>query len=205
MANTRQQRKRVRIAERENRENLRFKSRIKTMFRSLTVASQEDDDRAAELGIELVSVIDKAAAKGVIHKRNAAKKKARVYSIVKLPEGKGKTKETATTGAANEKSKAQRRAERRVARKTKKDEARTRQQARAQAEAEAAAAEAEPEAEEAAEETAEEVVEEAAEETAEAVEEEVVEEVEEAAEETAEEVAEEAEADDGDEETPEEE
>lgn len=145
MANTKQQRKRVRITRRESQENLRFKSRIKTMFKSLTVAAQEDESKAAELGVELVSVIDKAADRGVIHKRNAAKKKARVYAIVKLPEGQGKKKQAATTEATNEKTKLQRRGERRLARKTKKDEARARQQAREKEEAEAAAVAAEAE------------------------------------------------------------
>ncbi len=147
MANTKQQRKRVRITRRESQENLRFKSRIKTMFKSLTVAAQEDENRAAELGIELVSVIDKAADRGVIHKRNAAKKKARVYSIVPLPEGQGKARQPAKTEPISEKTRAQRREERRLARKAKKDETRARQQARAQAEAAAAEREAEAEAE----------------------------------------------------------
>lgn len=180
MANTKQQRKRVRITRRESQENLRYSSRIKTMFRSLTVAAQEDEKRAAELGVELVSVIDKAAARGVIHKRNAAKKKARVYSIVQIPEGQGKPKQPATTEAVNEQTRTQRRGERRVARKAKKDETRARQKARTDAEAEAdkkiEAAEADKkieaaEAEKKAEADAEPATEEVAEETADAAEE----------------------------------
>jgi len=84
LANTKQQRKRVKITERQRTENLRYKSRIKTMFKTLTVAAQEDKERAAALGIELMSLIDKAASRGVIHENNAARKKSRVASIIEL-------------------------------------------------------------------------------------------------------------------------
>ena len=84
MANTKQQRKRVKIAERERTENLKYKSRIKTMFKTLTIAAREDKERASRLAIELISLIDKAASRGVIHENNAARKKSRVSSMVKL-------------------------------------------------------------------------------------------------------------------------
>ena len=51
MANIKQQRKRVKIARRERLENLRYKSRIKTMFRSLSVAAQDDQDKAQQIGL----------------------------------------------------------------------------------------------------------------------------------------------------------
>ncbi|MHB8859742.1 MAG: 30S ribosomal protein S20 [Thermoleophilia bacterium] len=151
MANTKQQRKRVRIAERERSENLKYKSRIKTMFKSLTVAAQEDKERASQLGIELISLIDKAASRGVIHANNAAHKKSRVANLVELPEGTGKPKGTATKDAKGE-NKADKRTGRAKAKLEKKAAVAAKQKARA--EAEAKAAKAAPKKEEAAAEAA---------------------------------------------------
>ncbi|MHB1325032.1 MAG: 30S ribosomal protein S20 [Thermoleophilia bacterium] len=107
MANTKQQRKRVKIAERERTENLKYKSRIKTMFKTLTVAAQEDKERASQLAIELISLIDKAASRGVIHENNAARKKSRVSSMVELAEGTGKPKGPAAKAAKAKPKKAE--------------------------------------------------------------------------------------------------
>ncbi|MDO8736828.1 MAG: 30S ribosomal protein S20 [Thermoleophilia bacterium] len=168
MANTKQQRKRVKIAERERSENLKYKSRIKTMFKTLTVAAQEDKERAAALGIELISLIDKAASRGVIHENNAARKKSRVTSIVELAEGAGKTKGPATRDAKGE-SKSDKRTGRAKAKSDKKAAVAVKQKAKAEAAAKAekakpkkeeAAAEA-PAAEEAPEEVEEAPAEEA--------------------------------------------
>ncbi|MCL4473639.1 MAG: 30S ribosomal protein S20 [Actinobacteria bacterium] len=166
MANTKQQRKRVRIAERERSENLKYKSRIKTMFKSLTVAAQEDKERASQLGIELISLIDKAASRGVIHANNAAHKKSRVANLVELPEGTGKPKGTATKEAKGE-SKADKRTGRGKAKLDKKAAVAAKQKARAEAEAKAAKAAPKKE-EEAAETPAEEAADAPAEEAAEA-------------------------------------
>ncbi|MBI5869365.1 MAG: 30S ribosomal protein S20 [Actinobacteria bacterium] len=136
MANTRQQRKRVKIAERERSENLKYKSRIKTMFKTLTVAAQEDKERAAALGIELISLIDKAASRGVIHENNAARKKSRVASIVELAEGTGKVKGPATRDAKGE-SKSDKRTGRAKAKSEKKAAVALKQKAKAEAAAKA--------------------------------------------------------------------
>lgn len=148
MANTKQQRKRVKIAERERSENLKYKSRIKTMFKTLTVAAQEDKERAAAMGIELISLIDKAASRGVIHENNAARKKSRVTSIVELAEGTGKTKGPASRDAKDQ-SKADKRSGRAKAKSDKKAEVALKQKAKA--EAAAKAEKAKPKKEEAAE------------------------------------------------------
>lgn len=139
MANTKQQRKRVKIAERERTENLKYKSRIKTMFKTLTVAAQEDKERASQLAIELISLIDKAASRGVIHENNAARKKSRVSSMVKLAEGTGKPKGPATRDARVE-SKVDKRSGRAKAKSDKKTAVADKQKARAEAEAKAAKA-----------------------------------------------------------------
>ena len=83
MANTKQQRKRVLIAQRQRLENLRYKSSIKTHFRSLkdSVAAGETEN-AADIAKKLTSTIDKAAAHNAIHSNNAARKKSRVARLL---------------------------------------------------------------------------------------------------------------------------
>ena len=83
MANTKQQRKRVRIAQRQRLENLRYKSSIKTHFRRLKESvSTGDADTAAQTAKKLTSTIDKAAARHAIHSNNAARKKSRVARLL---------------------------------------------------------------------------------------------------------------------------
>jgi len=83
LANTKQQRKRVRIAERQRLENLRYKSSIKTYFRRLKVSVDAGEtDAAAETAKKLASIIDKAAARNAIHSNNAARKKSRVARLL---------------------------------------------------------------------------------------------------------------------------
>ena len=149
MANIKQQRKRVKITERERAENIRYKSRIKTMFRSLTVAADEDKDLAVRLSLELNSLIDKAVARGVIHANNAARKKAQVARMVETPAGGGLARGPATTESKEDRSKAERRAERNETKRAKKAEARASAKARVAAEAEAEEATAASKAEEA--------------------------------------------------------
>lgn len=83
MANTKQQRKRVRIAQRQRLENLRYKSSIKTHFRRLKDSiTAGDPDAAAQTAKKLTSTIDKAAARKAIHGNNAARKKSRVARLL---------------------------------------------------------------------------------------------------------------------------
>ena len=83
MANTKQQRKRVRIAQRQRLENLRYKSSIKTYFRSLQDSVDAGEaETAAETAKKLTSTIDKAAAHHAIHSNNAAHKKSRVARLL---------------------------------------------------------------------------------------------------------------------------
>jgi small subunit ribosomal protein S20 len=77
MANIKQQRKRVRIQERERTENLRYRSTIKTLTRRLESAvSNGDAERVTAEHRELVRTIDRAAARGALHKNTAARKKS---------------------------------------------------------------------------------------------------------------------------------
>jgi len=82
MPNIRQQEKRVRQAARQRSENLRWRSTAKTLMRRLE-AAVEDGDAAVvdERHRELVSWLDKAAAKGALHRNTAARRKAQAARL----------------------------------------------------------------------------------------------------------------------------
>ena len=86
MPNIRQQAKRVRSAERERLENLRYRSTVKTLTKRLEAAAgQGEADAIAAEHLELVRTIDKAASRGAMHKNTAARKKARAARIAGRP------------------------------------------------------------------------------------------------------------------------
>jgi small subunit ribosomal protein S20 len=77
MPNIKQQKKRVRSASRERLENLRYRSTVKTMTRRLEAAVSEGDaEKVASEHRELVRWIDRAAARGALHRNTAARRKA---------------------------------------------------------------------------------------------------------------------------------
>ncbi|MBA3787676.1 MAG: 30S ribosomal protein S20 [Actinobacteria bacterium] len=82
MPNIQQQIKRVRIAERERDENLRYRSTVKTLTRRLEAAAADGDKATIEAEqLQLVRTIDKAASRGAMHKNTAARKKARAARL----------------------------------------------------------------------------------------------------------------------------
>jgi small subunit ribosomal protein S20 len=82
MPNIKQQKKRVRIAAEERLENLRYASTVKTFSRRLRVAVADGDrDRIAEEHRTLIRWIDKAAARGALHRNAAARKKAQAAKL----------------------------------------------------------------------------------------------------------------------------
>ena len=86
MPNIRQQEKRVRIAARQRLENLRYRSTIKTLTRRLETAVADGDQNASAAEYRrLVSLIDRAAARGAIHRKAAARKKSLVTRLVSPP------------------------------------------------------------------------------------------------------------------------
>jgi len=83
MPNIKQQEKRVRLAARQRVENLRWRSAAKTLMRRLEDAAQSGDSAAvAERHRALVSWLDKATAKGALHKNTAARRKAQAARLV---------------------------------------------------------------------------------------------------------------------------
>ncbi|MFM9124699.1 MAG: 30S ribosomal protein S20 [Actinomycetota bacterium] len=82
MANIKQQKKRIRVAERQRMENIRYRSSIKTAFRRVVEAVQSGDAEAvASAHATFVALVDRAAAKRALHPNTAARKKARVTRV----------------------------------------------------------------------------------------------------------------------------
>jgi small subunit ribosomal protein S20 len=82
MPNIKQQKKRVRTASRERLENLRYRSTVKTLTRRLRKAVDEGDgDQIAQRHTTLVRWIDRAAARGALHKNTAARKKSQAAKL----------------------------------------------------------------------------------------------------------------------------
>jgi small subunit ribosomal protein S20 len=83
MANIKQQKKRVRIQERQRGENLRYRSTIKTLTKRLESAVADGDgDGTAAAHRELVRTIDRATTRGALHRNTAARKKSHAAAVV---------------------------------------------------------------------------------------------------------------------------
>lgn len=83
MANIKQQRKRVRIQERQRQENLRYRSTVKTLTKRLEAAAADgDSERAQAEHRELVRTIDRAIARGAMHRNTAARKKSHAAKLL---------------------------------------------------------------------------------------------------------------------------
>lgn len=83
MPNIKQQAKRVRLAAKQRDENLRYRSTIKTLAKRLSAAVEEGDtEKIAAEHVGLVRMIDKATARGALHKNTAARKKSQAARVV---------------------------------------------------------------------------------------------------------------------------
>ena len=83
MPNIKQQKRRVETSARQREENLRYRSTIKTLGKRLeTAVSDGDADAIAAEHVALVRTIDKAAARGAIHRNTAARKKSQAARVV---------------------------------------------------------------------------------------------------------------------------
>ena len=82
MPNIKQQKKRVRTASEERLENLRYRSTIKTLTKRLSVAAESGDSTAiAEEHRNLVKLIDRAVARGALHRNTGARKKSQAAKV----------------------------------------------------------------------------------------------------------------------------
>ncbi len=78
MPNIKSAKKRVKVSEKKNLRNRMVKSAMRTTIKKFDAAVLADPNSANELLTATTSAIDRAAAKGVIHKNAANRKKARI-------------------------------------------------------------------------------------------------------------------------------
>ena len=107
LANIKQQKKRILVAQRQRLENLQYRSTIKTYFRRLEASVQGGDAEAvAGEHVSLVRLLDKAAAHRALHPNTAARKKslaARMVAagpVVEEPKRKARSKSAAQKASA---------------------------------------------------------------------------------------------------------
>ena len=82
MANIRQQKKRIGTAAEERLENLRYRSTIKTLTKRYAAAIEGGDKSVAETEHRnLVKWIDRAVARGALHRNTAARKKSQAARL----------------------------------------------------------------------------------------------------------------------------
>lgn len=79
MPNIKSAKKRVLVTEKKSQQNKAVKSALKTQIKKFLAAVNAGDKNAATaLYPETVSAIDSAVTKGILHKNNAANKKAKL-------------------------------------------------------------------------------------------------------------------------------
>jgi small subunit ribosomal protein S20 len=79
LAKTKSAKKRIRSSERRRMRNRVFRSRARTFIKKTKKLIEEGRlEEAKEMARLAISALDKAAEKGIIHKRNAARRKSRL-------------------------------------------------------------------------------------------------------------------------------
>ena len=82
MPNIKSAKKRVLVSERRKTENKFVKATIATYIKNFKAAVKENIEEAEKMLPEIVSYIDSAETKGVIHKKNASRKIARLNTYL---------------------------------------------------------------------------------------------------------------------------
>ena len=86
MANIKSAIKRIRSSERKRVRNKPVRTALKTYVKTAQVHIAQGEDTAAEDVVRAISELDKAAAKGIIHKNQAARRKSRLMAkLNKIP------------------------------------------------------------------------------------------------------------------------
>ena len=87
VANTKSAIKRIRSSERRRLRNRVFRSRARTHIKKTRALVQEGRfEEARESAQQAVVTLDKAAVKGIIHPRNAARRKSRLMRMLATAE-----------------------------------------------------------------------------------------------------------------------
>lgn len=81
MANSKSAKKRIKVAERRRQRNRPYRSAARTYVKKalLAIQSGDADEASAAVG-NAISMLDKVAGKGVIHRNNAARRKSRLMA-----------------------------------------------------------------------------------------------------------------------------
>ena len=82
MPNIKSAMKRVKVEERRAGRNRMIKSRLKTSLKKFDAAVAAGDSDLQAVYRETVSMVDKAASKGVIHKNASNRKKAQLAAVM---------------------------------------------------------------------------------------------------------------------------
>lgn len=83
LANIKSAKKRILVSQKQNLRNRMLKSAVKTALKKVDFAVKGGDAAQIETSFKAaVSLVDKAAAKGVMHKNAAAHKKAQLARLV---------------------------------------------------------------------------------------------------------------------------
>jgi small subunit ribosomal protein S20 len=82
LANHKSAKKRAKQSQVRRLRNRSVKTSLKTLEKKLRVAKEAGDDNKDELMRQTQSAIQKAAKKGVIHKKTASRKISRLYKFV---------------------------------------------------------------------------------------------------------------------------
>ena len=81
MANNKSARKRIRISEEKRLRNRPFRTAARTSVKKAELAIRAGDQTAAATAVgDAISMLDRVAGKGIIHKNNAARRKSRLMA-----------------------------------------------------------------------------------------------------------------------------
>jgi small subunit ribosomal protein S20 len=121
VANTKSAKKEVRRNAARTARNRAVKSAVKTRVTRFRRAEAAGEEPLAELALTAVSALDRAASKGILHRNNAARRKARL--VKRLNAATAETAEApapAQTGRAKPRAKAPAKSTAKTANKTTK-------------------------------------------------------------------------------------
>jgi small subunit ribosomal protein S20 len=81
LANNKSAKKRIRVAERRRQRNRPYRTAARTYVKKAEVAIRAGDSETAATAVgDAISMLDRVAGKGIIHKNNAARRKSRLMA-----------------------------------------------------------------------------------------------------------------------------
>ena len=81
MANNKSAEKRIRVAERRRQRNRPYRTAARTYVKKAETAIRAGDAQSAATAVgDAISMLDRVAGKGIIHRNNAARRKSRLMA-----------------------------------------------------------------------------------------------------------------------------